>query len=485
MKGGFLLIVLSLIFVLSGSARKSRVNLSDTALMVESPAFVLLGNNYNKRIDFIKELKSVEAELLLKSNDEENMLDRIVTTKWNDELSAFENEFRYEYSFGNEGRRVFVKIFEWESDGGNWNKTFELTFVFNNQDQLLQSVFEMFLTSVYKSYTKIDYSYSANRLSGETSFIKYEEDEEWVKDGQIAYHYNSNNILESVLTDVWDSFFETWVVGEKVDYIYDENGNLINETGSDWDEYEQESSEKYRIINRFDENNRRVESIEYIKGYAQNELEQNTRLVIHYDSKGEVVSDILYEWEFDQLIWLEKEKHEYSQNETDKLFLVESSRWIENSFSWEKNGKSVFTTINNYVEDDILYWEYVNVYLPVYSFNFEVSELVENYTWINNEWSKTSTTNYYFSPDITVGVDPVFESHVSIYPNPVHDFLTIKLEKPSEAICLLRDISGRIVLQKQFYQSDKVNMSFLSPGIYLLELRQNGKRLLSEKLLIH
>jgi hypothetical protein len=483
MKGRFLLLAIILIFSLSGKAQENRINKLDSLIIEESPAFVLLSRDYSKRIDFIKNLKPAEIGLILKSDGSLNKLDSIVTTKWSEESFSFEKEFKYEYRFENEGREVHVKIFEWEFELVKWKKTYELVFMFNNQDNLIQSVFEMFLTSIYKTFTKIDYTYSDNLLTGETRYTKYEEEEAWIKDGQIEYQYNSNDWLETVFTDVWDDYFKIWITGDKVEYIYDESGNLTKESGSNWDEYSFEWTEKYRIENSFDEYNNRIESIEYVQGFTSEALELDTKFEFRYDSNGEKISEILYEWEYDQLIWLEKVKHEYFHPELEIIFRVESFDWIENNHSWQSSLKTEFSSANKLREEDILYWDYVNAYLPVYSFEGEVYDLVENFEWKNNAWRKTSTTNYYFSPEITVGIDPVVDLLVRIYPNPVVDFLKLEIGNFDEVTFILRDILGRTLLQRSVWQNENVNLASYKSGVYFVELRQNGDRIFSGKVL--
>lgn len=62
-----------------------------------------------------------------------------------------------------------------------------------------------------------------------------------------------------------------------------------------------------------------------------------------------------------------------------------------------------------------------------------------------------------------------------IYPNPAVDYLVIETSEKTERITL-RDLSGRIVgMERPGAERTSLNISFLLPGIYILELQHNNK----------
>jgi hypothetical protein len=65
------------------------------------------------------------------------------------------------------------------------------------------------------------------------------------------------------------------------------------------------------------------------------------------------------------------------------------------------------------------------------------------------------------------------EFRLSIFPNPVHDDLHINLKSKSEDIFYsIYDVTGKIINEHRLISSDgkKINVSFLSPGFYLLRI---------------
>ncbi len=482
MKGVLLICAFILAFIVSVQAQEPQINKFLATQRGEIPT-LLLNHDYIERTNFINYFQSSEFVDKLKSYSGDQKLDSIVTKEWSNDSYLFENSFKYEYEFKNDGKNVIMKILSWDSELDIWRKTFDMYYLFNSEDKLILTEFEMYFTATYKTYTKIEYSYSNNRLTKEAQYSKFEEDDLWLKDGQIDYYYDSNNWLIRVITDVWDEYFLTWVVGDKVDYVYDTKGNIIIEYGFNCEEYDGVWTARFRTENKFDGNNNLIESTEYVPSRVVGILELDTKLELAYNSNAAVISEILYEWDYDLLIWLEQEKDEYSQNETDKLLLITSYNWIENSNSWERKNKSEFFSTNMITDQDIMYRQNIDVYLPLFVFDSDVCDLIESYNWIGNEWVKSDITTYYFSPPTIVGINQLAETKVFIYPNPTTDYINIEVDNTLQALCLIRDITGRIISQCIIWQKESLNLLNYQSGIYFVELQQMGQRVFTGKII--
>ncbi|WBV61945.1 T9SS type A sorting domain-containing protein [Chryseobacterium camelliae] len=78
----------------------------------------------------------------------------------------------------------------------------------------------------------------------------------------------------------------------------------------------------------------------------------------------------------------------------------------------------------------------------------------------------------------------IIKSNISIYPNPAKDFVTID-HLPSKATISIYDMSGRKIFSKK-YTETKVSMhtSQLTNGTYIIQIDDQEKTILSEKLII-
>jgi hypothetical protein len=65
-------------------------------------------------------------------------------------------------------------------------------------------------------------------------------------------------------------------------------------------------------------------------------------------------------------------------------------------------------------------------------------------------------------------------STISVYPNPVVDFLYISSENSNEFECVIFDESGRIVLQRMIYSDQQIDLSRLSNGCYFVKVSEGN-----------
>ncbi len=73
------------------------------------------------------------------------------------------------------------------------------------------------------------------------------------------------------------------------------------------------------------------------------------------------------------------------------------------------------------------------------------------------------------------------DDYVKIYPNPIQDFLQIELYKQDVHKAVIVDLFGRIVLiLNNLSESNNIDLSHLSSGIYLLKISDKTYKILKE-----
>lgn len=84
---------------------------------------------------------------------------------------------------------------------------------------------------------------------------------------------------------------------------------------------------------------------------------------------------------------------------------------------------------------------------------------------------------------VILGRDDFAKNNLKIYPNPASDYFMIQSEEAAKLI--VYDISGRIVLERKSATHERINVSNLTPGVYIVEvvLSAQGKKT-SERLII-
>jgi hypothetical protein len=81
--------------------------------------------------------------------------------------------------------------------------------------------------------------------------------------------------------------------------------------------------------------------------------------------------------------------------------------------------------------------------------------------------------------DFALGINPIDENLIAIYPNPVTNILTIDLKGLNGENIRIIDLNGRVVYQYKGNQNGqilKVDMSIFENGFYLLSLEINHER---------
>jgi hypothetical protein len=112
--------------------------------------------------------------------------------------------------------------------------------------------------------------------------------------------------------------------------------------------------------------------------------------------------------------------------------------------------------------------------------NGEISDFHLNEKDANNEW--IIFESYFLSIETFFGIDEAQQDFdFSFFPNPAQDYLQFDLPEISQY--QLVNLSGQIALEGSISGNQKIDITGLKPGIYLLSLRlENGK--LSSKRLV-
>jgi hypothetical protein len=81
----------------------------------------------------------------------------------------------------------------------------------------------------------------------------------------------------------------------------------------------------------------------------------------------------------------------------------------------------------------------------------------------------------------TVSVDNLIsEEAIQVFPNPTTGIVHFEIPKNTEWKVSVRDATGRMVLPAQMLTNAQVDLSFLTPGLYLLELQDDRQRVLKK-----
>lgn len=463
-----LLFLFVLSFVLCSKANE--LGLSDTLYVRKSNLSILLkSNNHIEKANFLNALYS-PAHAHLKSYSSGLQLDSIVATEWFDETQTIEKSMLFTCTFENDGKEVLVDIFRWDATESKWIIDDQNYYFFDEADRLKQIEFQEYINAEYRLYTRIHYVYENDLLKYENRFDRIDEVETWNALGQVEYRYNANNTVRSVYLNNWDSY-EGWITEFYEKYAYDSIGNLATQTGFDYEFYDGISKKKYELHHSYNESNKLVETVEYIPGWEEDVFVPEHKQENTYNASSNLDSETYSNWDYDSERWVGNVKLNYSDlTDGTKVYESTSFLWAKENRKWEESQKMEFFAENNFLTSDIENWEFIETYMPAYSFDNVVCDKIINSSWGNNGWANSGGMDYYFSDGTIVGVNEMEKYTVNVYPNPVVDVLNIKTDNFEEIKCVIRHLNGQIILQSNFQSRGQFQLSELTSGVYFVEL---------------
>ncbi len=481
MKRFFLQTVSLILFTFHGFALSQDTLKTGVEKRSEIPCLLLEEDHY-KKAEFINKMNFSNSFSLLKSFTDQYELDTIYTQTWAQDLHILQNHIRYNYYFENNGKRVVVKIYVWSIDDNGWRIADQVIYNHNQDGFLVEVEFIHFVTHIYTTFTKIEYSYMERLLDKEVVYEKMDEEDSWKKLKRNVYAYDTAKQLTKIEHADWRESDGIWRISGKTEYQYNENGNLELEERFDHDWYEMLYEKIGSTEYKYNSHNKVVEETVYIPGWDPGSFVRDSLTVYDYEDNLSLKSRTYYSWDYDLDNWLPKDRKTFSYEVENKLREDSGFVWIQENNSWELNSGSDFLTINNLREEDIVFRDFIEVHFPIYIFDGIVCEQINAYNWIDQDWIKTGFTSYSFNRHIPVSADQLEDSDITIYPNPVENSLTIRINDNQETYCLIRDMYGRVLSTNSIIIQKQLNVTHIPSGIYFIEIIQDGQKIYSRKI---
>lgn len=476
------------------------------------------------------ETKSVYTNQQVSSHDLYSSFRNIVNYNWNPVNESWEFDSKRENTFdsfgnnilivdsvyryaGDEGSKWFIKMMiesnvnpaglvtdytvtDWYFNGisNTLSEKSRTQYTFNANNDIIVNLLQRwdFSGEVWKNASKTEYEYNASgKLITEIFYNVYNPDtQQWSVNRRVEFDYNADGsqalnayyelnpetqnlyltyktenridaygetILEQNIQ--WNSYLKQEVINYKREKIYDEQRNLLSDTYISTDLFWDGSQYHMQIEGEKTENTYS----------ASNQLLTTTE---YYYTNGQFVGD---------------DKFEYTYNTTyPKAVDTEYAyTWNESTSTWNKESKGVLTSNFEVTRDDMILPfgdEGESREVKMY-FSYMATELLL-YGWSGtaNDWVEDSKVKVYFSQSEFSSVDDVSVSKASIYPNPVSDFISVRLNGNSIANIRLFDLQGRKLYEAPVNNQSKIDLTGLANGVYFYQITMD-KETVSGKLL--
>lgn len=288
----------------------------------------------------------------------------------------------------------------------------------------------MFATGLQRYVYRVDYTYDAN--GNVTSRKNYNSVADWEIGGTYTYTYNENNQLIRtglVMGNDDDEF-------QYIEYTY-RDGKLYQEKWYGYNFYSQTLGLEEIYTCSYNNNGQLIlktdtlveDGIRRYSGKCTYTYDANGNMTIYnkYRENGQEVERRAYIF-------------------TDDLLETTLMPWTpegdERPWNWLFENKNVYTFEEYWALDDDMVLQHICDY------------------------------NYNYIPMDAVGIEDVAPVSVTIYPNPTSHYITISgIDAP--AMMTLIDVTGRTVMSRMVNVNEKVDLSNLEKGIYVMKLADN------------
>jgi uncharacterized repeat protein (TIGR01451 family) len=176
----------------------------------------------------------------------------------------------------------------------------------------------------------------------------------------------------------------------------------------------------------------------------------------------------------------------------------------------DENSIKMESASHDYVMDRIgnnINWKFENIELPATVMNpiaskgyiqfkikpkpgYAIGDIIPNTASIFFDYNPAIITNTFHTQFVAaLAIDEFENGSFVFYPNPASDFVTISLKDTTNSISTVTvyDVLGKMILQKKAANSittDTLDLSYINPGIYFIEVKTENNTKVVKKLLV-
>ena len=194
-----------------------------------------------------------------------------------------------------------------------------------------------------------------------------------------------------------------------------------------------------------------------------------------YDVNNRLTSQIWYDYMNDVFVQEEKIDYVYDATHPGAMANETSYDWNAVTSTWDLNSKGELTYNFEVPRSELLlpFEEEQDASREVQMyFNYMPLEFTgSDWNAATTSWQLSEKTIVYFTYSEFSSTDDIDVKRVVVYPNPVADYLSVKLPaNTQQAQFKLIDIQGRVVNEMTFTNETQVDLSDVVKGIYFYQI---------------
>ncbi|MDH8700740.1 hypothetical protein M2138_000071 [Dysgonomonadaceae bacterium PH5-43] len=337
-------------------------------------------------------------------------------------------------------------------------------FTYDDNNNIAMLIFHNWIDNVWVKDDKTEISYDDNEDMF-TSTHYYWGNNVWVSEYKFEMKYDASDNEVMSIEYIWDSNKDIWEKRCKYEYEYDDNGNQTMEIGYSWklDKWEEYTRREYKNDYTYDNGNIKTLIISY---KSENEWKESEKYEYAYDAQNNIITKIRSRRGLSD--WIKSEKDEYAYDNNGNLILEAYYEWDSN---WIGNRKFEYKFDLSVPITDVVfpYFQGENNRLFV---NKPIGG--KKYKWSTGKWQELGDYIFYYSDYKPNSIDEVSNLSLSVYPNPVQEYLFITTDSSIDRVEIYNQIGSLVKTESNV--SDKIDVSALNAGVYYLSIYLENKQ---------
>ncbi|MBK9107062.1 MAG: T9SS type A sorting domain-containing protein [Saprospiraceae bacterium] len=357
-------------------------------------------------------------------------------------------------------------------------------------------------TQSWLPQTRIDIMYDLNGKIVQHLF-QFAEQNNWVNESQIDYHYSQDGYINRILYYEWNSVQKMWEALSKDTFLYDNKFNIKTGEYFLWDAIKKKWAKEILTENEYNAKSQIITTTYSRWNQQFNNYFFETREEWTYHPNGKQFEFISSNWDDVSADWIYSNKFSDLYDASGKLILFQQhvydgTSWIPNSkteITYDPNNNPV-RNVNSLWNETLNRWElffkWENEYDNLFSFQdilipnpedegrqreFNHMLLRTNYFGYNAGNPVNDAFETYFYSDVqTVGTNNSTASEIWVYPNPAQDVLYIRnYPEPSNIHFKLLSADGVELINKTQTSNAFILPDDLVRGIYFYTITDQKK----------
>lgn len=396
--------------------------------------------------------------------------------------------FKYKNEYTRELKYLLDSTVSYNYNAPNleWVKSDKSFYTYDNKGNSLSTNLQKVSNNVYTNTFKYIREFNTDNLVVLFDIKKWNlQNLEWENYSIDTIYYKGKIEWKSISKD-WNSSLIGYVNAYKYENEIDTNEKITSITNYNWDGNDEKWVEFDYTKNNYDKDGNIIVSVYYEFDVATQKLNPFSKDTFEYDNKNRVINNIYYSFNDVDSSYIPYLKYitKYSKN----IDTTYTYSWNKNNSVWVNYLKSYYSYDSN--EDLIGYttqsfnsnnnnWETIYDYSYIIDGNRNRVESIRKNA-SNGVLNFSRKVTYFYTPHEVISSVQSIDPKLKIYPNPTYSVLNLENITGYEKATIY-DINGKLLVQKVLSNnSEKIDLSNLTNGIYFLRLVNKNKDIVTK-----